>query len=380
MEIPAKEGMLHLQGVKFGKKSWRRIWAMLFAPSSYGIGRVELYNMRDGGAGGAVPAPARQGKGADKRVIRLDDCLSVCTVAEEDCPRDCSAFYLSTAQRTYALAAPPTDDWVSIISQLAFQRNNRKLSLNSTGSEAVQMLDNELYSSWSSGVYQVIVQRTEAAVRCNLAGSYLLLPSTEALTLQDPKTASPLYCWPYRLLRRFGNDKDKVSIEAGRRCDSGEGHFTFQSQHAAKIYKAIEEGIRQQSITDPKSSARTVPACIPASCSKVPFDDRDAASSSVHHNTNQWMEGASRYEVEEDGVCQEVGEKLDSPSPESLYSLLSYNQGMGRPTVGRPSPQSPTSSVVSSTEDPNDFRQKLSKLLSKDAAKAQPLVNPHQEY
>ncbi|KAG7464865.1 hypothetical protein MATL_G00170090 [Megalops atlanticus] len=152
MEIPAKEGMLHLQGVKFGKKTWRRTWAMLFQPSSTGVGRMELYDLRDGGGSPGV-IPAKQGlKRADKRVIRLADCLSINPAPEEVCPRDCTAFCLSTTQRNYILAALPGENWVAILCQLAFQRNDRNPNPKPRPqSEEASMAENELYSSWSSG-------------------------------------------------------------------------------------------------------------------------------------------------------------------------------------------------------------------------------------
>ncbi|KAJ8351403.1 hypothetical protein SKAU_G00228790 [Synaphobranchus kaupii] len=92
------------------------------------------------------------------------------------------------------------------------------------------------------------------------------------------------------------------------------------------------------------------------------------------------MEEERRHEVEEGGVGQEVQAKPDSPAPECIYTLVSLNQGRGQPTGGRSSPPGPASSVVSASEIPGQksFRQKLSKLLSKEAAKTSPLQ--YQEY
>ncbi|KAJ8247158.1 hypothetical protein GJAV_G00259400 [Gymnothorax javanicus] len=387
MEISVKEGVLHLQGVKFGKKSWRQIRVVLFAPSLHGVGRVELYNMRDGAVGSIVPVLAKQGlKAVDKRVIQLDDCLSVCLAPGEVCPADCSAFCLTTSQRTYILAAPAADDWVFSICELAFQRNNTKQALKSTGqSEDVLMEDNELYSPWSSGEYRVTVQRTEAAVRCNLSGSYKLTASTDALTLRDPHTTSPLYHWPYKLLRRFGNDKDTVTIEAGRRCDSGEGHFTFRSQDAAKIYRAIGDGIRRQTIKDPKVRGSSVPAGVSSSCSQGPLEDRTVTSSPLYHNTYQDMEvrrgleeEEEEEEEEEDDVGQEEGVRHNSANAKSVYSVLSFNQGMGQPIRRNSNPHCPASPVISNP--PCNFKLKLSALLTKDPAKTQPVPPPHPDY
>ncbi|KAJ8396751.1 hypothetical protein AAFF_G00013500 [Aldrovandia affinis] len=466
MEIPAKEGMLHLQGFKFGMKSWRRAWAMLFPPSSFGIGRVELYSLRDSGGSGPGPTQAKQGlKEADKRVIRLDDCVSVCAAPEEACPRDCTAFYLSTTQRTYALAAPSADAWVTVICQLAFQKNDRDPELKSrTLNKETPMSENELYSTWSShtpaepGEFRVTVGQTKAADRCKLSGSYLLSVSREALTLRDTHAAQPLYRWPYQLLRRFGHDKDMVSFEAGRRCDSGEGQFTLLSHSAAQIYRAIEEGIRHQSSPEPKTNPRTSPpsgrappdrgiralpprnAALPSLPSRLPQnqptpplvesgtqlnsslllplqnrspsgghlmqhslpsicakEDEDEEEEESHMGEEERLRlncledrmsplyRNMKSLMERECMSQEVQAKLGTPDQECVYTLVSFHQvrGRGCSTGGRPVPPganpSPPS-ISTSSKIPQDFKQKLSSLLSKDLAKAPPLLPSRQEY
>ena len=59
--------------------------------------------------------------------------------------------------------------------------------------------------------FWVTVQRTEAAERCGLHGSYVLRVEAERLTLLAVGTQNqilePLLSWPYTLLRRYGRDK-----------------------------------------------------------------------------------------------------------------------------------------------------------------------------
>ncbi|NWQ83113.1 DOK1 protein, partial [Columbina picui] len=55
--------------------------------------------------------------------------------------------------------------------------------------------------------FWVTVQRTEAAERCELRGTYVLKAERDSLVLKDPRTNEALYVWPYRLLRRYGRDK-----------------------------------------------------------------------------------------------------------------------------------------------------------------------------
>ncbi|XP_041078879.1 docking protein 3-like [Polyodon spathula] len=248
MEHTSKEGMLYLQGIKFGKKVWKRTWLMLYPASSYGIGRVELLDVRDG-AGGGAPAPNKQGvKKNDKKLIRLTDCISVTPAPGETCPKDCAAFYLNTTQRTYALASENAQDWVGKLCELAFQSNDYQKPLSRSSSTEVSMEENELYSSWKAAQeFQVTVQVTEASLRCDLYGDYILAAGKEDITLLEPRSKQVLYNWPYRLLRRFGQDKTAFTFEAGRRCKSGEGYFMFLSKNVPEIFRAMEQGIGQES-------------------------------------------------------------------------------------------------------------------------------------
>ena len=91
---------------------------MLFQPSMSGVGRVELYNMRD--IPTSLYAKSPLSRRPEKRV-RLCDCLSITLAQEEVCPPECSAFLLSTTQRCYTLASDTCQDWVCTLSQVAFQ-------------------------------------------------------------------------------------------------------------------------------------------------------------------------------------------------------------------------------------------------------------------
>ncbi|XP_019825424.1 docking protein 1 isoform X2 [Bos indicus] len=115
------------------------------------------------------------------------------------------------------------------------------------------MLENSLYSpSWEGSQFWVTVQKTEAAERCGLHGSYVLRVEAERLTLLAPgaqrQILEPLLFWPYTLLRRYGRDKVMFSFEAGRRCPSGPGTFTFQTAQGNDIFQAVETAIHRQKI------------------------------------------------------------------------------------------------------------------------------------
>ncbi|KTG31626.1 hypothetical protein cypCar_00008921 [Cyprinus carpio] len=204
MDVISKEGPLFLQGVKFGKKIWRKSWLILFEPSSVGIGRMELYDMRDrGGLMGSAAARPSGLRKTDKRK----------TQTTEDTKKD----------------------------------------KNTT------LADNELYSTWGAGQFQVTVQSTDASQRCRMSGSYLLSSEKEAICLLDLKTGQAIYHWPYKLLRRFGQVKGGIMIEAGRRCNTGEGQFIFLSKQGSQIKRAIEEAIMHQSVQELLAQATALP-------------------------------------------------------------------------------------------------------------------------
>ncbi|CAN9514841.1 unnamed protein product [Ophioblennius macclurei] len=243
MDVIFKEGMLYLQGAKFGKRTWRKMWMVLFKASSTGVGRLEFWSSAD-----SNPDSKKVGrqKSSERKVVRLSDCLSVTFAPKASCPAGCTAFYLITTQCTYTLASTTSQDWVDTLCSLAFQKDPGESDKgNFEEGTNVIMEDNDIYSSWKSDStlppnhYHVTVVSTEASKRCKLSGDYLVTPDREAMVLLAVSTSYVVFRWPYRLLRKFGQAEGGFCIEAGRRCESGEGVFTFQTRHGPEIFRAI---------------------------------------------------------------------------------------------------------------------------------------------
>uniref|UniRef100_A0AAY4BBR8 IRS-type PTB domain-containing protein n=1 Tax=Denticeps clupeoides TaxID=299321 RepID=A0AAY4BBR8_9TELE len=311
MDTVVKEGPVVLETVKFGKKTWKRTWMALFQPSSSGIGRVEMRDVKDGilGLGGAAGM-----RKVEKRVIRLSECLSVAAAPGESCPADLAAFHVNTARRTYTIASHDALEWVHVLSELAF-------SLPVTESDSAV-----------GHQYQVVVQQTEAAVRCGLLGSYLLSPGEDGLSLLDPRKTDTVCRWPYRFLRRYGRVKEGFSIEAGRRCDSGEGRFVFLAQEAVEICRAVEEAVaRQSALSQDRGAAGTE---LYSTITAIPAPKAQSRPSVRH-----WSTGSASPSGEEESL---------------LYSKLSTPGQDRRPQH------------VTSTEIPVDFKQVLSNVLFRD--------------
>ncbi|XP_005376505.2 PREDICTED: docking protein 3 isoform X2 [Chinchilla lanigera] len=259
-ETPVKDGILYQQHVKFGKKSWRKVWGLLYAGGPSGVARLESWDIRDGGLGPAGDRSAGPGRRGERRIIRLADCVSVLPADGESCPRDTGAFLLTTTERSHLLAAQHRQSWMDPICQLAFPGTG---NCSSGPGEAecpkrgvVPMEENSIYSSWHEvSEFPVVAQRTEAATRCQLKGPYLLVLCQDAIQLRETSSPQALYSWPYHFLRKFGSDKGVFSFEAGRRCDSGEGLFAFSSSRAPDMCGTVAAAITRQRERMPELAA-----------------------------------------------------------------------------------------------------------------------------
>ncbi|XP_038559216.1 docking protein 2 isoform X1 [Micropterus salmoides] len=252
-----KKGVLQLQQQRFGKK-WKRVWCVLYRESSCSISRLEFYECKDGGSVEKNDKSLRKQQ-ENKKVIRMADCIRVSEV-EIDCPRDTGPFLIETTEKIYVFAADRQhlDDWVHKLCEIAFpmswaEHSVRKGSLQRGNrvDEDEGMEDNSLYGGRETvRDFRVCVRRTEASDRCRLKGDGVLRAGSDALHLID-KAGDVLYTWPYRYLRRFGRDKCSFSFEAGRRCDSGEGNFEFDTKQGNVLFQAVEAAIDLQRVSHP---------------------------------------------------------------------------------------------------------------------------------
>ncbi|XP_054453738.1 uncharacterized protein dok3 [Anoplopoma fimbria] len=316
MEVIFKEEQLYLHGVKFGKRTWRKIWMVLFKPSSMGVGRLELSTVLDNNAAADHRKVGRQ-KSSERKVVRLSDCLSVVPAPRESCPHGCKAFYLHTTQCTYTLASRTSQEWISALSLLAFQKDPGESDKGAfERGNGLTMEDNDLYSSWKKDLtlppnqYQVTVQSTEASRRCKLAGEYLVSLEKEALMLLAINTGHIFYRWPYKLLRKFGLVEGGFSMEAGRRCESGEGVFIFLSRQGPQIFQFISKqcSVERRSAVQPLIVHRR--SLCDLSTVIVPTTPCWPAAPPVHSPAED--ESADHYSTIDDRRRSKVDEKRNS--------------------------------------------------------------------
>ncbi|XP_018585824.1 docking protein 1b isoform X1 [Scleropages formosus] len=329
MDAHVKEGLLYVQHQKFGKK-WKKSWFVLYPASQNGIARLEFFDCNN-----ASEKPNT--KKLDKKIIRLAECISIWPAVTETCPKEnMSAFCVETNDKTHVFAAEKqtSAEWVEKMCELAFQGGSGS---GSNGQQELKMAENLIYYSREEvNEFWVCVQRTEASERCGLQGSYWLKADSDSLVLKEPKTKRNLLVWPYKLLRRYGRDKVMFSFEAGRRCDSGPGNFTFETKQGNEIFGIVEAAIREQ-----KAQAEEKHQ----SCPSLDLD-----CTAPQQNRSPTAEGSSDPDGDSGGS-----------KPSSADGVFARRDGEGRNLKGRvlPDPPPPLTSTPPRSPLPRGPRSTL---------------------
>lgn len=156
-------------------------------------------------------------------------------------------------------------------------------AINMDAFEEDDLKENFLYESEDSAqVFDVVAQETEASKRLNLenCGKFKLFVTMASLGLEDSKTHEIKCKWHFEFIRRYGFTKSRnlFTIEAGRRCETGEGTFDF---HIVGNPKALTLAI--DNATKAKQS-RTVTSTLtrniePDNTKEQPAKVRDSAKS-----------------------------------------------------------------------------------------------------
>lgn len=321
---PLKEGQLHIKQNKFGKK-WKRCYMLLYPDSQFGVARLEIYDWKDGTLAGEKIQARRA---ADRKVVRLAECIHVAPAPTENGHKEnMAAFLIETSEKTMLLSAERVqcDEWVQRLSELAFlgkvNGSQDKGSEASDGVTSLEMAVNSIYFSREEvSEYWVTAQRTEAAERCSLHGTYLLRAEADCLILKDPSTKEALYSWPYKLLRRYGRDKVMFSFEAGRRCQSGPGNFTFETSQGHEIFQKVESSIRAQQGSENRLSCPTL--------------DTDTPSDNTSLGSDSGSEVQARKDVDERSLKSRALPNLPLPKP--IQPQLDPSSGKANPPPRSP--------------------------------------------
>ncbi|KAL3864418.1 hypothetical protein ACJMK2_006102 [Sinanodonta woodiana] len=126
-------------------------------------------------------------------------------------------------------------DTVDICTDGTEERSSASVNEDSAGSGV--FTENFMYDRTEQAIsFDVKIDENDSARRCHLKGNYTIHISSTSIGLLDNKQ-NVVYSWPYSYIRRYGveNNKNVFVIEVGRKCDSGEGQFRFQTRKAQEI-------------------------------------------------------------------------------------------------------------------------------------------------
>ncbi|XP_067255499.1 docking protein 2 [Chanodichthys erythropterus] len=242
-----RKGTLYFHQQRFGKR-WKKVWCVVAAEGRRSIARLEVYEHKHS----SIKQGSNKRKPDYKQVIRLRECIRISENEMADCPKDCAAFLLETSDKLYIFAAIHSEvkGWIRSLCEQAFPNIEAEQRLQREScyySEPVhrEMQENSIYDTAESvRDFLVIAVGTEAAIRCNLYGDYILTPLPDCLILKDIKTKKELFKWPYCYVRKFGQDTLSFSFEAGRRCESGEGNFEFATHQGERLFNVVSAAIQ----------------------------------------------------------------------------------------------------------------------------------------
>lgn len=227
-ETPFKEGYLLFppHGVLGHiKKSWQRRYCQLFKSSKHGIERLEVFDSEED-----------LWKTSTVRIITLENCIKI----TQDIHKHPNVFTIITKTSIHhfaTLTENDLEDWVTAFQSIAFKDNVSKQTIEE---------DNELYCSSADGVFTVKLVPSEASVRCNIEpGTYVLVVASAALQLHSSKDHRLLFTWPYRYIRRYGYREGKLTFEAGRKCDTGEGTFHLEHSNQQDIFRCMSTKMKR---------------------------------------------------------------------------------------------------------------------------------------
>ena len=61
------------------------------------------------------------------------------------------------------------------------------------------------------------------------------------ISILQPGSNVPELVWPYRYIRRYGKSSSSFTFEAGRKCASGDGVFTFSTPEGNIIFQKVQK-------------------------------------------------------------------------------------------------------------------------------------------
>ncbi|KAF8790605.1 uncharacterized protein LOC129960740 [Argiope bruennichi] len=237
MEEALKVGFLFVPPHNFLRKTWMKRYCALYKASNHGIQRMELFETED--------AYVKQNP---TKIIPLTDCWKVSPLPQKNQP---NVFEVITKTNSYQFSADTfqeMSEWLVSLQNVAFSKSQAKPLAPIVPTNEEKQEENLLYCSMDEPeIYPVKVVATEASLRNNLKGNYKLVITAVNFSIAEEcsqgRIGKVILTWPYRHIRRYGCSIENFSFEAGRKCTSGEGLFTFSTTEGIKIFQSIDSHV-----------------------------------------------------------------------------------------------------------------------------------------
>lgn len=173
------------------------------------------------------------------KIITLENCVKI---TQEPAPANQINIVTKTESLTLnALNEVDLKNWVQALQNVAFKDKSSTLMRHNSVMEE----DNDLYcTSYTDGIFPVTLSASDATqLKCALEPkSYTLqLTATEIQLKNIDTNIAPtiLAKWPYRYIRKYGYRDGKFTFEAGRKCDTGEGVFSFHHNNPQEVFRCM---------------------------------------------------------------------------------------------------------------------------------------------
>ncbi|GFQ65598.1 docking protein 1 [Trichonephila clavata] len=237
MEEALKVGFLFIPPHNFLRKTWLKRYCALYNASNHGIQRIELFETEE--------AYVKQNP---SKIIPLTDCWKVTPLPQK---HQSNVFEVRTKSNSYQFSADTfqeMSEWLVSLQNVAFYKAQMKTLVPTIPTNEEKQEENLLYCSMDEPeIYSVKAVATEAVLRNNLKGDYKLIITSVNFSIAEEcslgRIGRVILTWPYRHIRRYGCSTESFSFEAGRKCASGEGLFTFATTDGMKIFQSVDSHV-----------------------------------------------------------------------------------------------------------------------------------------
>uniref|UniRef100_H3AZC4 Docking protein 1 n=1 Tax=Latimeria chalumnae TaxID=7897 RepID=H3AZC4_LATCH len=235
-------------------QKWKKNWFVLYPASQYGIARLEFYDCKESNNMAEKPNT----KKLDKKIIRLAECISIVPDLTEACPKDnMLAFCIETNEKcfTFATEKQAAGEWVDRLCEIAFQSfswTTRPPEQPPNKPVSLEMSENSIYYSrtWNGNHDGITSSLQKPHRTCKMSITVVICKSAMVLEFVGTQARThhmeAVTSIPFGLLRHSSSPLVMFSFEAGRRCESGPGNFTFETKQGNEIFQIVEASIKQQ--------------------------------------------------------------------------------------------------------------------------------------